>query len=202
MDLFPTREVEASTSISAYPPGISASGPGVVASGLAALSIPSPVPHQVVKLGIKASYRGLTGTFYQITNPRGAFDLVTQSLPGRTLLSVDYQVPIALLDVPLFYSLGLVGIGCGFHLEMAADWAAAPAVFLPDHYLYAGAELVLNVAAGESSFPIGVGVSLRFDPRFAAPPDWATDLRPYIFVSSDSFASAVLGAVSVREPLH
>ena len=202
MDLFPTREVQASASLSAYPPGISASGPGVAASGLVSVSLPSPFPHQVIKLGIKASYVGLHETFYQVTNPRGAFDLVTQSLPGRTLLSVDYQLPIALLDVPLFYSLGLVGIGCGFHVEMAADWAAAPAVFLPDHYLYAGAELVLNVAAGEASFPIGVGVSLRFDPRFAVSPNWAADLRPYIFVSSDSFASAVLGAVSVREPLH
>ncbi len=202
MDLFPTREVEASASLSAYPSGISVSGPGVVASGLISVSIPSPVPHQVIKLGIKTSYVGLKETFYQITNPRGAFDLLAQSLPGRTLLSLDYQVPIALLDAPLIYNLGLVGIGCGFHLEMAADWAAASAVFLPDHYLYAGAELVLNVAAGEASFPIGMGVTLRFDPRFATPPDWATDLRPYIFVSSDSFSSAALGAVSVREPLH
>jgi Tol biopolymer transport system component len=202
MDLFPTLQVEASASISAYPPGISASGPGVVASGLVSVSLPSPVPHQVIKLGIKASYVGLNESFYQVTNPRGAFDLVTQSLPGRTLLSLDYQVPIALLDAPLVYSFGLVGIGCGFHLEMAADWAAAPAVLLPDQYLYTGAEIVLMVAAGEQAFPVGLGVSFRFDPRFALPPNWAEDLRPYIFISTDSFAGTILGAVAVREPLH
>ena len=82
MDLFPTREVEASATLFAYPPDISVSGPGVAASGLVSASLPSPFPHQVIKLGIKSSYVGLHGTFYQITNPRGAFDLVTQSLPG------------------------------------------------------------------------------------------------------------------------
>jgi hypothetical protein len=202
MDLFPTREVEASATLSAYPRDISVSGPGVAASGLFSVSLPSPFPRQVIKLGIKASYVGLHGTFYQITNPRGAFDLVTQILPGRTLLSLDYQVPIALLDAPLVYSLGLTGIGCGFHIEAAADWAAAPAAFVPDQYLYTGTELVLKVAAGEESLFVGAGVSFRFDPRFTVPPNWTSDLRPYIFVSTDSFAGTVLGAMTIREPLH
>ena len=98
---------------------------------------------------------GLGGTFYQITNARGAFDPVIQSLSGRTLVSLDYQVPIALLDAPLAYSLGLVGIGCGLHVEAAADWAAATGTFSPDRYLYAGAELVLNFGVGEAFFPAG-----------------------------------------------
>ena len=139
--------------------------------------------------------------FYQITNPRGAFEPVIESLPGRALVSLDYQIPLALLDVPLVYSLGLVGIGCAFHIEAAADWSATPAVFLADKDLYAGAELVFDVAAGEQSFPVGFGVSLRFDPTFATPLDWWSDLRPYIFFSTDSFAGAVLGAQAVRKPL-
>ena len=130
MDLFPRSEVSASATISAYPPLLASSGAGAVASGIVSISIPSPVAHQVIKLGMKASYMGLGGTFYQITNPRGAFDPVIQVLSGRALVSLDYQIPIALLDAPLAYSLGLVGIGCGLHVEAAADWEAA----IGDHF--------------------------------------------------------------------
>ena len=156
--------------------------------GQATISFPSVFAHQAVQIGVKASYVSLNGSFYQITNPRGAFDPVVQIMPGRTLLSLDYQVPIALLDVPIAYSLGLVGVGCDFHVEAAADWSVAPPLLVPDRDIYAGVELVLMIAAGEQSFPVGVGVSFRFDPRLATPPDWATDLRPYIFLSNNGFA--------------
>lgn len=196
-DLFALSQTLASMDVSLYPPVVSATGPGEVITGLAAISFPSPVSHEVIQLGVKTSYVGLTGSFYQITNPRGAFDPVIQSMPGRVLVSVDYLAPIALLDTPLVYSLGLIGIGCGFHVEAAADWASA---FVPDQDIYTGVELVLNVSAGEEAFPVGIGLSFRFDPRFATPPDWATDLRPYIFLSTDSFAGTVLGATSLRRP--
>jgi len=201
MDMFPRSEVLASAAFSAYPPWVSATGLAAVASGIFAVAIPSPVPHQVIKAGIKASYVSLNETFYQFTNPRGAFDPVTQSLPGRALVSIDYQIPIALLDVPLVYSLGLIGIGCGFHIEGAANWGASPTVFSPDQDLYAGAELLLIISAGERPFPVGFGVSFRFDPHFAIPVNLASDLRPYIFVSTDSFAGTIVGAQAVRKPL-
>ena len=188
MDMFALSQTFASLSVSAYPPVLSSSGPGVVTMGQAALSFPSAFPHQAVQLGMKSSYVSLNESFYQLTNPRGAFAPVVQTMPGRTLISLDYQVPIALLDVPLAYSLGLVGVGCGFHVEAAADWSVAPPLLVPDRDIYAGVELVLLIASGEQSFPVGVGVSFRFDPRLATPPDWATDLRPYIFLSNNGFA--------------
>ncbi len=52
----------------------------------------------------------------------------------------------------------------------------------------------MEVAAGEQTFPVGLGLSFRFDPRFATPPDWGTDLRPYLFISNDSFDSTIFGA--------
>jgi len=192
-DLFAPSQVIASFALSLYPPVLSATGPAAVTTGAFSVSFPSPVPHHVVKLGLKTSYVSFSETFYQITNPRGAFDPVIQSMPGRTLLSLDYLIPIALLDAPLAYSLGLIGIGCGFHLETAADWAAAPASLVSDRDIYSGVELVLNVAAGERSFPVGLGLSFRFDPTFATPPNWTTDLRPYIFLSTDSFGGTILG---------
>ena len=198
MDLFPRRQLLAAVSVSAYPPLVSDSGPGETASLLASISIPSPFPHQAVKLGIKTSFVGIGGTFYELTTARGAFDPVIQDLPGRSLVALDYQIPVALLDVPLVYSLGLVGAGLGFHLEAAGSWSVAPATLRPDPDVYAGAELVLIVAAGEQSFPLGVGVALRFDPRLEVPIDWATDIRPYLFVSSDSFAGTVLQANPVE----
>ena len=142
---------------------------------------------------------GLGGTFYQVTNARGAFDPVVQSLPGRTLVSLDYQVPIALLDAPLVYSLGLVGIGCGLHVEAAADWDAASRTFSPDSDLYAGAELVLNFGVGEGFFPAGLGIAVKFDPRFQTPVNVMTDVRPYLFLSTDSFAGNGLGARGVEK---
>jgi hypothetical protein len=78
MDLFPRNEVAASAVISAYPPVLSSSGPGAVAHGLVSVSVPSPLAHQVIKLGLKGSYVGLGGTFYQVTTPRGVFDPVIQ----------------------------------------------------------------------------------------------------------------------------
>ncbi len=190
MDLFPRSEVDASAAVSFYPPVLSSDGPGPVATALFSVSIPSPIPHEVIKLGVKGSYVGLGGTFYQVTTARGLFDPVVQSLPGRALISIDYQVPIALLDIPLGYSLGIVGIGCALHLEAAADWSAAPGTFTPDQDVYGGGELVLNLAVGEGQVPVGLGIAVKFDPRFQTPVNWATDLRPYVFVSTDSFASS------------
>ncbi len=198
MDMFALSQAIASFAVSLYPPFLSATGPGAVTTGVFSVSFPSPVSHQVIKFGLKASYVSFNETFYQISNPRGAFDPVIQSMPGRTLLSIDYLVPIALLDAPLAYSLGIIGIGCGFHVEAAADWAAVPASLVSDRDIYAGVELALNVATGEQSFPVGLGLSFRFDPSFVTPPNWTADLRPYLFISTDSFAGTILRAHFLR----
>lgn len=192
LDLFAGNALAASATTVIYPPVVSDTGMGAFTQGLVSFAFPSPVPHQVVKLGLKASYTTLAGPFTQVTNPRGDFDPVVQVLPGRTLLSLDYQFPIALLDAPLIYSFGLVGLGGGVHVEAAADWSPSPAVLASDPYLYAGMELLFVFSVGEGTVPVLLGASVRFDPRFAAPFDWSTDIRPYIVVSTDSFAGTGL----------
>lgn len=193
-ELFARQETFASAALSLYPPIVSSTGAGAVASAVFSQSIPSPIPHQAIMLGIKTSYVSFGLPFYQITTARGAFDPTVQYLPGRTLLALDYQIPIALLDQPLFYSLGLIGIGMAFHVEAAADWSTAPLAVVADRELYAGAEVDLKVAVGEQSFPVGIGVSVRFSRDFTTPLDWATDVRPYLSLSTDSFNGTLFGA--------
>ena len=191
-DLFTRNALVMSTSEVFYPPQLSGSGMGALAQALVSYAFPSPFPHQVVKFGLKTSYTTFGGPFLQVTDPRGAFDPVTQFLAGRTLLSVDYQFPIALLDAPLIYAFGLVAIGGGVHVEAAADWSPTPADLLFDHYVYAGMELLFVLSMGEGTLPVLIAASVRFDPHFATPLDWTTDIRPYIALSTDSFAGVGL----------
>jgi hypothetical protein len=199
-DLFARNELVASTSEVFYPPDLSGTGMGALAQALVSLAYPSPFAHQVVKIGLKASYASFGGPFLQITNPRGAFDPVTQLLAGRTLLSLDYQFPIALLDMPLIYSFGLVAIGGGMHVEAAADWSPTPTALLFDRDIYAGIELVFVLSVGEATLPVLVGASVRFDPFFKTPLDWSTDIRPYVALSTDSFAGVGLSSGIIRAP--
>lgn len=201
-DFFSRNALVVSGSSVLYPAGLSATGMGAVAQGLASVAFPSPFAHQVIKIGMKTSYTTFSEAFIQVTNPRGDFDPVTQSLPGRTLLSLDYQFPIALTDAPLVYSLGLVAIGAGVHVEAAADWSPAQRSLLFDPYVYTGAEVLFVLSLGESNVPVLAGVSLRFDPRFATPFDWATDIRPYVAFSTDSFAGAGLAHPAAGAPQY
>jgi hypothetical protein len=198
-DLFDRNALVASTSEVVYPPALSGTGMGALAQALLSFAFPSPLAHQVVKIGLKSSYATFGGPFQQVTNPRGAFDPVTQLLEGRTLLSLDYQFPLALLDTPLVYSFGLVAIGGVVHVEAAADWSPTTADLLFDRDIYAGMELVFVLSVGEGALPVLVGASVRFDPRFAAPFDWATDIRPYFAFSTDSFAGAGLANATLQE---
>lgn len=193
-DLFPRRELLAAASAAAYPP-LFADTPGTVFQGLFSISLPSPISHQVIALGLKTSYVTLPAPFVRITNPRGAFNTVFQTLPGRTLISLDYLFPIALVDVPLAYSLGIIGIAGGLHVEAAADWNPSTQAITPDSDIYAGAELAFEIAVGETSYPLGLGLAFKFNPRFTTPVDWATDIRPYIYFSTSSFATSLAPGV-------
>ncbi len=70
-DLFDRNALVASTSEVLYPPVLSGTGIGALAQALLSLAFPSPVAHQVVKVGVKTSYATFGGPFLQITNPRG-----------------------------------------------------------------------------------------------------------------------------------
>ena len=153
--------------------------------------MPSPIAHHALKLGAKASWTSVAaGQFIDpFVVPRGTFSSTLRSGPGIGLVSIDYLVPVALLDAPIILGLGLTGLGIGVHAEWAGEFGVAPSFIQPDAELYAGIELALQLTAGIQPFPVGVGLSARirtdggaFDP--------AADLRPYIFFSVDSFRDA------------
>jgi len=190
-DLFAPNELVAGAGLTLYPPGLAAIGSGIVASGLFSFSLPSPIRHQTIKLGAKASYWTLAGPFYQIVNPRGEFDPVVQSTPGRLLAALDYQFTISLLDTPLpLFGLNLQGVGGAIHLEEGADFGPSPAALTVDRSFYAGFELVTLVGDQElfGPLPVGLGLAVKVDRSLAAPFNLATDLRPYLFIGSDSFS--------------
>ena len=83
MDLFTLSQTLASLGVSLYPAGLPPLRLGMAATGLFSISIPSPFAHQVLQIGLKTSYVSLNETFYQITNPRGAFDSVVQTMPRK-----------------------------------------------------------------------------------------------------------------------
>jgi hypothetical protein len=171
------------------PPVLSSPGWGSLLSALASLSVPSLVPHQVLKLGIKASYGlGALSTFWDAAvAPRGFPGLSHPGAPGGLVSSLDYLAPIALLDQPLLFGLALLGLGAGLHAEHVSGWGAAPAAFLPGTAFYAGAELTLVLGYAGQSLPVGIGVAARIDAAAPASFDAARDLRPYLFLSFDSF---------------
>jgi Tol biopolymer transport system component len=201
-DLFARNALVLSLSSSLYPPGLSGTGMGALAQGLFSLALPSPLPHQVIKVGLKTSYTTFSNSFIQVTNPRGDFDPVIQSLPGRTLVALDYQFPIALLDAPLFYVFGLTAIGAGAHVEAAADWSPGPGSLVFDRYIYTGLEVLFVISAGEGVFPLLLGTSVRIDSQLSAPFNWATDIRPYVAFSTDSFSGVGLRRGADLVPLY
>ena len=93
LDLFARNMLAASASTVIYPPVVSDTGLGAFTEGLFSFAFPSPVPHQVIKLGLKASYSTFPWPFYQVTNPRGDFDPVVQVLPGEDASFPGLPVP-------------------------------------------------------------------------------------------------------------
>jgi hypothetical protein len=89
-------------------------------------------------------------------------------------------------------------LSAGAHVEAAADWGFGPAAFqIP--WICAGAEVAFQLGASSISLPVGVGIAARFDPTGATPFDISTDLRPYVFLSFDSFRDAWKAARAGRQ---
>ncbi|HSV92809.1 MAG TPA: hypothetical protein VLH81_07020, partial [Desulfobacterales bacterium] len=71
-------------------------------------------------------------------------------------------------------------------------WDFEPEAFTVP-WIYAGAEITLLFGASGLEAPVGIGVSARFDPTGARAFDIGGDLRPYFFLSFDSFRDAWAG---------
>ncbi len=163
--------------------------PGTRLEAMAEAVLPA-FGHVAARLGLKAAYgiAGLDLPFEPLAEPRGfGFAYPQPSLPGRGLASLDVLVPIAALDQPLPFNLGLTGISAGFHVEVTADWSVAPASLEPGSLVYFGTELTLEVGSAAGPVPLTVGLAARFDTASGWRFDAAEDLRPYIAVSFDTF---------------
>jgi hypothetical protein len=167
-----------------------------------ALNFPSPFRHQVIKLGLKAvQYIGSPYARYLdgFTVPRGFPGARSRTLPGGMLASMDYLIPVGLLDLPLPFGLALTAMGAALHVEALADFDAAAPAFSALPYIFEGVDVTLNVAFGEFSFPLGIGIAAVVNTAAPGSFNPATDLGVYVFLGFDSFGSAVRsGAPAAR----
>ena len=153
------------------------------------LNIPSVIPHQVVRLGLKAS-EVLGGPFSSYTDsfsvPRGFPGPSTRSVPGQALASVDYLVPIALLDQPLFFSLAARGAALGLHAEGIGRWDNSAPVLSLDPSLYVGGDVSLLMAFNAVAFAVVLGVAARIDTTAPGSFDPGRDLRIYLSIGQQA----------------
>lgn len=100
----------------------------------------------------------------------------------RALLSAQYQVPIALLDIP-FLGLGLTRIGTALFAQAGVSGGipGAPLVELDD-FLVAGIKLETRLMAGILPIPLGFGVALRIP--YTRPIDPSRDVSYLLTVLS------------------
>ena len=157
-----------------------------------ALNLPLFIPHQVVKLGLKATY--VTGGPFasyvdDFAVPRGFAGRYARAIPGGALAGIDYLVPVALLDQPLFLGLAITALGLGLHAEGIGQWDIAPLRGGASPVVYVGGDLTVNLVYGAFSLPIGLGCAARIDVTAPNGFDAQNDLRLYVFVGFDSFGS-------------
>jgi hypothetical protein len=157
-----------------------------------AVTVPSIIPHQALKLGVKAT-DVLGGPFAlysdQYAVPRGFPGAYTRTSPGGVLLALDYLIPIALLDQPLPFGFALTGAALAVHGEALGQWGPAPGQTSLSSVLYVGGDMTLHLVYGIYSIPLGIGLAARIDTHAPASFDAGTDLRLYVFLGFDSFGS-------------
>ncbi|MEW5814604.1 MAG: hypothetical protein AB1798_04295 [Spirochaetota bacterium] len=151
-------------------------------------SFPSPIQHQVVKLGLKGAFISENSGGYQTIVPRGLFDPVPREGPVRLLGALDYLFSIALLDIPLPLNFNFQGLSGGFHVEYGATLGRAQPFFKFDDDIYPGFELAFLAGfSGAAPVALGIGLSFKVDKSFSKPLDPYKDIRPYFFIGFDSF---------------
>jgi hypothetical protein len=159
---------------------------------LFAVTVPSIFAHQALKLGVKATYV-VGGPFFSYSDefavPRGFAGTYTRTAPGGALLSLDYLVPLALLDQPLPFGFALTGAALALHAEGMGQWGIVPAQASAASKLFVGGDITLQIVYGMYAFPLGIGIAARIPTGSAGSFDLGNDLRPYLFIGFDSFAS-------------
>lgn len=185
-----------SNSVAVPIPLYAASGRGIFIDSVCEFQFPTFFRYQFLKIGIKNNFTSSSLLSSRRMSPRGTFDPEAQPFEGMTLFAVDYLIALGIMDLPLplgynMFGFHLRGVALGLHGEWMADWSPSQGIFQMDEYIYTGIELVFIVGNSLASIPVGAGISFRFDRTLTAPADISKDLRLYIFLGLDSFASTL-----------
>jgi hypothetical protein len=201
IDFNPPLAVEASLSNGTPLPLLDAGTPESDFALFFALTVPSIFPHQALKLGIKATCV-LGGPFSAYSDefavPRGFAGSYTRAVPGGALASLDYLIPLALLDQPLLLGFAVTGVGLGVHAEGMGQWGATSGQTSVASKLFVGGDITFRLVYGLYTVPVGFGLAARIDTASPGSFDVANDLRPYLFIGFDSFGSLVKQGQSFR----
>jgi len=158
------------------------------------LNIPSFIPHQVVRLGLKATdVLGGPFTAYKdsFSSPRGFPGSVSRSVSGQALASIDYLASMALFDQPLIFSFAATGAAFGVHAEGIGQWDDARPVLRIDPSLYVGADLTIHMAFNAVPFALVIGVAARIDTSAPRSFDAAQDLGIYLSLGQENAADGL-----------
>jgi WD40-like Beta Propeller Repeat len=199
LDFTPAPAVDAWLRGTAFLPVLSLAAPQGKLDLFTALVLPSPVPHQVLELGVKAEqFLGSpSGTYAdEFTVPRGFPQARSRGLPGGVIVSVDYLAPIALLDQPLLLGWALTAAAVGLHVEGIADFSLPSwtVSFLP--VAYAGVDVTLQFTYGSYSVPLGIGVAAAVSTANPSAFDPSRDLGLSLSVGFDSLGFQGTAALS------
>jgi hypothetical protein len=159
------------------------------------LNIPSFIPHQVIRLGFKATdVLGGPFTSYKdsFSSPRGFPGSMTRSVSGQALASIDYIASLALFDQPLFFSVAATGAALGVHAEGIGQWDDARLSLTIDPALYVGGDLTLHMAFNAVPFSLTIGVAARIDTSASRAFDPGQDLGVYLFLGQQGAAGGLM----------
>ena len=158
------------------------------------LNLPSFIPHQVIRLGLKATdVRGGPFTAYKdsFSSPRGFPGPMTRSVSGQALASIDYIASIALLDQPLLFSVAATGAALGVHAEGIGQWDDARPSLTITPALYVGGDLTVHMAFNAVPFVLTIGVAARIDTSASRAFDPGQDLGVYLFLGQEGAAGGL-----------
>ena len=161
---------------------------------LVSLNVPSLIRHQVIILGMKAT-DVLGGPFSQYTDsfavPRGFPGPDVRSVPGQAVASIDYAIPVALLDRPLAFSLAATGLRLAFHAESVGQWGDGFQGFTMEPFLYVGGDFSLQMAFNAIPFAVLLGAAVRINTSAPGAFDPASDIGIYLSVGSTGLAGGI-----------
>jgi hypothetical protein len=149
------------------------------------LNIPSLIPHQVIRLGLKAT-DVLGGPFVSykdsFTSPRGFPGATTRSVSGQAIASIDLITSLALFDQPLFFGVAATGAALGVHAEGIGQWDDMRPSLMIAPALYVGGDLTFHMAFNAVPFALTIGAAARIDTSASRVFVPGQDLGVYLFL--------------------